>query len=241
MSTLPNALPPTIRFALALSWAFRTVLDRFIPAALFGFLAVARMNLLFQRLGQAPATEDGQELLVYRLDLVHQTAACVFLVLVAGLCLTRKSPRTRAGLLPILVALGGTFMMAFPATQPRVTEDSWVLTVASLLLIAGLGYTIYAVSSLGSCFGLAAEARGLVTGGAYRHVRHPVYLGELISALGVLLPVLTPATAATFVIFVALQAYRVYLEEGVLSAAFDDYESYRRRVPMLVPWPRPAQ
>jgi protein-S-isoprenylcysteine O-methyltransferase Ste14 len=241
MSTLPQTLPPTIRFALGVSWAVRTMLDRIIPAGLFGSLALSRMNLLVQRLGQMPPTEDSQALLVYRLDLVHQGLACVFLVLVAALCLTRKPPRTqRAGLLPIVVALAGTFIMAFPATQPRVTDDGWLLTIAGVLIIAGLGYTIYAVSSLGACFGLAAEARGLVTSGAYGQLRHPVYLGELIAALGVLLPVLTPLTGMTFVLFVALQGYRIHLEERVLSAAFDNYGSYRRRVPMLAPWPRPT-
>ncbi|HEX3244893.1 MAG TPA: isoprenylcysteine carboxylmethyltransferase family protein [Chloroflexota bacterium] len=241
MSTLPRALPPTIRFALTLSWAFRTMLDRIIPAGLFGFLGLSRMNLLIQRLGQAPATDEGQALVVYRLDVAHQTLASVFLVLVGALCLTRKAPLTqRAGLLPIVVALAGTFIMAFPATQPRITDDRWLLTLAGLLIIAGLAYAIYAVSSLRSCFGLAAEARGLVTSGAYRQVRHPVYLGELIAALGVLLPVLTPLTGMTFVLFVAAQGYRIHLEERVLSAAFEDYDAYRRRVPLLVPWPRPT-
>jgi protein-S-isoprenylcysteine O-methyltransferase Ste14 len=235
-------LPPTIRFALVLSWAFRTVLDRFVPAAFFGFVAVGRSSLLVRRLGETPAADDAQALLVFRLDIVHQVVACIFLLLVAVLCLIRKSPRTqRAGLLPLVVALAGTFMMAYPATQPRVTEDGWVLVTASVLVIAGLVYAVYAVGSLGACFGLAAEARGLVTSGAYKHVRHPVYLGELIAALGVLLPVLTPLTAAAFVFFVALQGWRVRLEERVLGDAFEDYSEFQQRVPMLFPWPRPAK
>jgi len=122
-----------------------------------------------------------------------------------------------------------------------VTEDGWLLVAASVLVIAGLAYTVYAVGCLGACFGLAAEARGLVTSGAYKHVRHPVYLGELIAALGVLLPVLTPLTAAAFVLFVALQGWRVRLEERVLSDAFEDYSEFQQRVPMLFPWPRPAK
>jgi protein-S-isoprenylcysteine O-methyltransferase Ste14 len=216
------------------------LLDRIIPAALFGFVAIGRLHLLYRRIGEAPLVDDSHAWLVYRLDLLHQVVASVFLVLVAVLCLTRKSPTRRAGLLPLVVALAGTFMMVYPASQPRVTDDQWILVTASLLVIVGLGYTVYAVASLGSCFGLSAEARGLVTHGAYRHVRHPVYLGELIASLGVLLPVLTPWTAAAFVLFVLLQGYRVHLEERVLGGAFDNYADYRRRVPMLFPWPRPA-
>jgi protein-S-isoprenylcysteine O-methyltransferase Ste14 len=241
MSSLPHTLPPTVRFALAFSWAFRTLLDRVIPASLFAFVAAGRLNLLVLRLGHAPTADDAHALLVYRLDLVHQAVASVFLVLVAALCLTRKSPRRHAGLWPMLVALAGTFMMVYPATQPRVTDDGGILISASVLVIVGLGYTVYAVGSLGSCFGLSAEARGLVTQGTYQHVRHPVYLGELVAALGVLLPVLTPWTAAAFILFVAFQGYRVHLEERVLGAAFDGYADYRRRVPMLFPWPRPKR
>ena len=240
VSTLPHALPPTIRFALALGWKFRAVLDRFVPAALFGFVAVGRFGSLVRRLGETPATDDAQALLIFRLDIVHQVVACIFLVLVAVLCLIRKSPRTqRAGLVSLVVAVAGTFVTAYPATQFPVTEDGRVLVVASVLVIAGLAYTVYAVGSLGACFGLAAEARGLVTSGAYKHVRHPVYLGELIAALGVLLPVLTPLTATAFVLFVALQGWRVRLEERVLSDAFEDTQ-FQQRVPMLFPWPRPG-
>ncbi|MFN0071782.1 MAG: methyltransferase family protein [Chloroflexota bacterium] len=242
MSTVSPAPPPTIRFALALSWAFRTVLDRVLPASLFGFVAASRLHLLIQRLHQTAPLDDAEALLIYRLDLIHQAVAGAFLALVAVLCLTRKAPRTqRAGLLPITVALAGTLMMVYPAMQPRTLDDRWILVAASLLVIVGLAYTLYAVGNLGSCFGIAPEARGLVMSGAYRHVRHPVYLGEFIAALGVLLPVLSPLTAAAFLLFIAFQRSRVHLEERVLESAFPAYAEYRQTVPMLFPWPRPAR
>ncbi|MFN0072208.1 MAG: methyltransferase family protein, partial [Chloroflexota bacterium] len=68
-----------------------------------------------------------------------------------------------------------------------------------------------------------------------------VYLGEFIAALGVLLPVLSPLTAAAFLLFIAFQRSRVHLEERVLESAFPAYAEYRQNVPMLFPWPRPAR
>lgn len=242
MSTVPQALPPTVRFSLALSWAFRTMLDRVIPAALFGFVSVSRLPVLVQRVSTPPAMDDAQAILLYRLDLVHQAAAFAFLGLVAVLCLTRKAPLTqRAGLVPLAVSLGGTLMMIFPAMQPRTMDAPWLLALANLLVIGGLVYTLYAVGYLGACFGIAPEARGLVTAGAYGHVRHPVYLGEFIAALGVLLPVVSGVSLVAFGLFVVLQLQRIRMEERVLGTAFADYSEYRRRVPMLIPWPRPVR
>jgi protein-S-isoprenylcysteine O-methyltransferase Ste14 len=108
-----------------------------------------------------------------------------------------------------------------------------------LLVGIGLAFSIYALGALRFYFGLAPEARGLVTGGAYRIVRHPVYLGEFVAMCGALLPVLAPWTVLIFATFCGLQACRAALEESVLSQTFADYAAYRLRTPALLPWPRP--
>jgi protein-S-isoprenylcysteine O-methyltransferase Ste14 len=79
-----------------------------------------------------------------------------------------------------------------------------------------------------------------VTSGAYRLVRHPVYLGEFVAFIGLLLPVLAPLTLLIFSAFCLLQAVRARLEEQVLAATFPDYAAYRRRTPAVLPWPRPG-
>jgi protein-S-isoprenylcysteine O-methyltransferase Ste14 len=235
-------VPPTARFMLSLSWALRVSLDRLLPASLFSFGAISRITLLNQRLQKPPLGENPHDLAIYQLDLVHQTVAFLFFGLVALLCLTRKPPQgNRAGLVPLIIALSGTFIIAVPAMQPATTDDPLALITANFLLVSGLIFTLYAVGSLGACFGIAPEARGLVTNGAYRVVRHPVYLGEFIAALGVFLPVLSPLTALIFVVFCALQLLRIRLEEGVLRASFPEYDDYRERVPALLPLPRPTR
>jgi protein-S-isoprenylcysteine O-methyltransferase Ste14 len=137
------------------------------------------------------------------------------------------------------VALAGTFVMSATAAQLGTTQDWRALALSDLLLTVGLAVSIYAAASLRDCFGLAAEARGVVTSGAYRLVRHPLYLGELVAALGALLPVLAPLTTLIFGLFCLCQVTRAMLEEQVLAAGFPEYTAYRRRTPALLPWPRP--
>jgi protein-S-isoprenylcysteine O-methyltransferase Ste14 len=214
--------------------------DRFLPALLFGMLGVssasgavakARLHLVDPSFRVSPAEV---------LDLTYPVLTFLFCTLVATLFLIRRAPRgSRAGPPALAVAIAGTFMMGAVGAQPRTTQDWRVLVLADSLLAGGLTFSIYAAASLGRSFGLAPEARGLVTSGAYRLVRHPLYLGELVAALGVLLPILWPLTISIFSCFCLCQGVRAVLEERALTAAFPEYAEYRRRTPALSPWPRP--
>ena len=80
--------------------------------------------------------------------------------------------------------------------------------------------------SLGRSFGLMPANRGIVSTGLYRLVRHPIYLGYLITHVGFLL---ANATLWNVLIFVgadvALMIRAVY-EERVLArdASYRDYQ-----------------
>jgi protein-S-isoprenylcysteine O-methyltransferase Ste14 len=68
----------------------------------------------------------------------------------------------------------------------------------------------------------------------YRYVRHPLYVGWLFAFWS------TPTMTVTHLVFaIATTAYiliAIQLEERDLVAAHPEYESYRQRVPMLVPF-----
>lgn len=65
--------------------------------------------------------------------------------------------------------------------------------------------------------------------------RHPLYVGEFVTTLGMLLPVLSGPTAAVFAVYALLQWRRALYEEAILRSTFADYDSYSRCTPRFVP------
>jgi protein-S-isoprenylcysteine O-methyltransferase Ste14 len=171
--------------------------------------------------------------------LLQETVTVLFLALVVILfAVRRRSVRgQRATFGPGLVALLGTFLLNVVAYLPvEDTASTTSLFASSLVITLGTVFTIWSLATLGRCFGLFPEVRGLVMRGPYRLVRHPVYLGELISAIGLLLAKPHPLVLIVFGVFVALQYWRTVYEERALSAAFpEDYPAYARGVPRLIP------
>jgi protein-S-isoprenylcysteine O-methyltransferase Ste14 len=117
-----------------------------------------------------------------------------------------------------------------------------VRVLGGLLLLAGLVALVHAfvrfvVEGLGTPAPVAAPER-LVVGGAYRHVRNPMYVAVLAAIVGQALLLgqlilLLYAAAAWLVVAAFVRFY----EEPTLARRFGaDYEAYRRAVPAW--WPR---
>ncbi len=228
-----------------LSWE-ELLLDRTWPAALFALMLCAKLlrlgeTIIASRSGSGPV---GFALIA---DIGHQIGTVALLGLVVTLFIIRRAPvGKRSGPTGAIVALGGTLALSFLGVADtihafigveslRPSDNSIVLGVSAILVAIGSVLTVVALATLGRCFGLFPEARGLVTRGVYRFVRHPVYLGEYISGLGVFIPIFSPGTAVVFAAFVALQLWRIFNEERALEAAFPAYASYRERTWRLVP------
>ena len=170
------------------------------------------------------------------MEVLARVAALGFIAAVILALALRLPPVARAaGVLPRLVAIGGTFSLTTLALFPRV-ELTPVMAAASLVLIVfGNGMACYALAHLGRSLSMMAEARRLVTTGPYAIVRHPLYVAEAIASLGLLLQFLSPFAMGLWLAHLALQYSRMHYEETVLREAFSEYECYARRVSRLLP------
>jgi len=103
--------------------------------------------------------------------------------------------------------------------------------VAGTMLVAlGLALRIWAA-------GVLEKGGELCTDGPYRCVRHPLYLGSLIAAVGfsVMVNVLW-ASLLFLVIFIIVYAAQALAEEQHLRVRFGHMHlDYARRVPMMIP------
>lgn len=98
--------------------------------------------------------------------------------------------------------------------------------VNTLYSLPGLILAVWSLVTLGFSFSIPPEDRGIVERGPYRFVRHPMYLGEILSLLGLCLAAENTWNWLALLLFVRLLMLRIAAEENVLSK----YEPYRKSV-----------
>jgi protein-S-isoprenylcysteine O-methyltransferase Ste14 len=129
-----------------------------------------------------------------------------------------------------------------PRLVPLVHEEA--LAPAGTVLVAlGFALALWGKVRLGrwfsGTFGIKV-GHELVTDGPYAVTRHPIYTGMLAMLAGAALAWNSLATLGLAVLMVPLAYLHTRYEEPLLEAYFGEaYREYRRRVPRLLPWPRP--
>jgi protein-S-isoprenylcysteine O-methyltransferase Ste14 len=144
---------------------------------------------------------------------------------------SRRPARDPVAFAACAAAVGAIVLLEGP---PAGTATSLVLAGDLVALVACV-WLLSAVVALGRCFGVLPEARGLVTRGPYRVVRHPVYLGELVACAGLVLAAPTAWNLVVAAVFVGAQALRMQLEENELGEHFPEYARYAAETPRLLP------
>jgi len=139
----------------------------------------------------------------------------------------RSEPLERSrGVREIVIPLiGGVAPFALLLTPPH----PWIIQNISLLyavfywMTAATLLTCWGIWTLRRSFSITVEVRVLVTDGPYRWLRHPIYLGEILTAGGVLVWRFSLPNLAIFIVFVIIQALRARWEEEKLQKFFPQY------------------
>lgn len=122
----------------------------------------------------------------------------------------------------------------------RSLEPDILVVGIALFLVACL-VRWWAYASIGNYFSpriALYKGHQLVTSGAYRRIRHPLYLGMLLELVAVAC-MFSSGGAFLLIAMLAVPAvmYRLRLEEAMLAEAFPgEYEDYQRRSKRLIPF-----
>lgn len=121
------------------------------------------------------------------------------------------------------------------------TRISWYTVLGAAMIVTGLLFRAWAVSTLGKYFTATVQIvddHKLVRSGPYRIVRHPSYTGAFLAltAGGVILESLTGFIISCMAMFTAYYV-RIRIEEKELVARFgNDYVSYQQDTKMIIPY-----
>lgn len=149
-----------------------------------------------------------------------------------------ESPSRVLTLAALVMMIASYYPVGFALLWVTPPAVAWI---AFALVVAGLLFTWMARLHLGplwSSTSAPTEAHRVVDTGPYGIVRHPVYAGLLLAAIATALERGRLEAVAGVLVLIAAVSLRAKLEERFLRRDLGDemYASYRRRVPMLLPF-----
>ncbi len=120
-------------------------------------------------------------------------------------------------------------------------DASLVQLLGPVLWLLGMGLAGWATQTLGRFMTVSiqvTEGHRLVQEGPYAWIRHPIYTGNVLAAVGLALLYLSPPLAALALVILGLAAYRGRIEDEFLRSpeAFGGrYEAYAARTGRFLP------
>ena len=159
------------------------------------------------------------------------TALAFYAVLVVLYLLRGRATATDRRPERWLVAVGATFSgFLIPITGAVGAGDTTVMDGSALIAI-GVGLSVWALLHLRTNISVVPQSRGLATAGPYRFFRHPLYVFEYLSAIGLALVNGGGWAWAVVVALAVMQILRARWEEQLLHEQVAGYSAYASRTP----------
>jgi protein-S-isoprenylcysteine O-methyltransferase Ste14 len=142
----------------------------------------------------------------------------------------------RSSMVNLRSILATAAMMTIPALmRPGMSSTGLLFDVAIFIELIGIAFTQMSRIYLGRRFGLLPANRGIVSGGPFRWMRHPIYSGWLVLAIGYLMANPTYRNLGMLFLSLPFLVWRMDLEEEHLSED-PEYREYAAKTPYrLVP------
>ena len=145
----------------------------------------------------------------------------------------------------VLIAIGFTLVfyrhvIPVPFGAQLFTPGPLIGMLGVLLTLLGVTWALLAREALGVNWSGAVvtikEDHQLIESGPYAYVRHPIYAGFLLGALGTVFTIGTLASFCAIPILLIAFAIRIRREEKMMLAQFPDtFRAYKFRTKMLIP------
>lgn len=120
--------------------------------------------------------------------------------------------------------------------HPLISMIAWLCALLPLVFMVdranvlyslpGLLLALWSLIVLGFSFSIAPEDRGVVIRAPYSFIRHPMYLGESLSLLGLCISSENLWNWFVLLLFICLLVVRIHAEERVIA----NYERYGKSV-----------
>gem|GEM_PF-483205 len=214
----------------------RIDLGRLAAVAIFAFFMVISI-LAVQKDLKAFFPLDAVKCLL----LAHRLLVAAFYVLVIALYFVRDTASATTRSFPArLIAVTASFLpflipvLGDPAGAGHFPRPA-ILAISNVIILSGMAFAMAALGTLGKSFSIIPQARKLVVRGPYRLVRHPIYIGEITSMLGLTLAGVSIPKILVFLLLVGCQVYRALQEEKLLTTAFPEYADYAAKTARFLP------